>query len=94
MDQIFPKRVFPDENREIVLVRASVVVTYYIKLFRMGADRHNGILMSLLLLVAETIKTPALCQRLRSDVFILNFEQNSHVGLVFLLLILNKLSRS
>ena len=94
MDQIFPKRVFPDENREIVLVRASVVVTYYIKLFRMGADRHNGILMSLLLLVAETIKTPELCQRLRSDVFILNFEQNSHVGLVFLLLILNRLSRS
>ena len=94
MDQIFPKRVFLDENREIVLVRASVVVTYYIKLFCMGADRHNGILMSLLLLVAETIKTPELCQRLRSDNFILNFEQNSHVGLVFLLLILNKLSRS
>ena len=33
-----------------------MVVTYYIKLFRTGADRHNGILMSLLLLVAETIK--------------------------------------
>ena len=32
-----------------------MVVTYYIKLFRTGADRHNGILMSLLLLVAETI---------------------------------------
>ena len=31
-----------------------MVVTYYIKLFRMGADRHNGILMSLLLLVTET----------------------------------------
>ena len=29
-------------------------VTYYIKLFRAGADRHNGILMCLLLLVAET----------------------------------------
>ena len=29
--------------------------TYYIKLFRTGADKHNGILMSLLLLVAETI---------------------------------------
>ena len=35
--------------------RASMVVTYYIKLFRTGADRHNSILMSLLLLVAETI---------------------------------------
>ena len=31
-----------------------MVLTYYIKLFQMGADRHNGILMSLLLLVAET----------------------------------------
>ena len=32
-----------------------MVVTYYIKLFRTGADRQNDILMSLLLLVAETI---------------------------------------
>ena len=31
--------------------------TYYIKLFRAGADRHNGILMCLLLLVAETINS-------------------------------------
>ena len=33
-----------------------MVVTCYIKLFRSGADRHNGILMLLLLLLAETIK--------------------------------------
>ena len=33
-----------------------MVVTYYIKLFHMKADRHNSILMSLLLLVAEKIK--------------------------------------
>ena len=32
---------------------ASMVVTYDIKLSRTGADRHDGILMSLLLLVAE-----------------------------------------
>ena len=32
----------------------SMVITYYIKLFRTGADRHNGILMSLLLLATET----------------------------------------
>ena len=32
-----------------------MVVTYCIKLFRTGADRHNGILMSRLILVAETI---------------------------------------
>ena len=33
-----------------------MVVTCYINLFRSGADRHNGILMLLLLLPAETIK--------------------------------------
>ena len=31
-----------------------MVVTYYIKLFQTGADRRNGILMSLPLPVAET----------------------------------------
>ena len=45
---------FPNQNSKIALLRASMVVTYYIKLFQTGADRHNGILMSLLLLVAET----------------------------------------
>ena len=29
--------------------------SYYIKVFHMGADRHNGILMSHLLLVADAI---------------------------------------
>ena len=43
-------------NAKISLLRASMVVTYYIKLFHMGADRHNSILMSLLLLVAETVR--------------------------------------
>ena len=33
-----------------------MVVTYYIKLFRTGANRQNSVLMSLLLLIAETIK--------------------------------------
>ena len=33
-------------------MRAPIVVNYDIKLFRTGADRPNGILMSLLLLVA------------------------------------------
>ena len=45
---------FTNWNAKIALLRASMVVTYYIKLFRTGTDRHNGILMSLLLLVAET----------------------------------------
>ena len=43
-------------NAKIALLRASMVVIYYIKLFRTGADRHKGILMSLFLLVAETIR--------------------------------------
>ena len=54
--QICPKRVFPVENGEIALARASMVVTYYIKLFRAEVGRHNRILMSLFLLVAG-IKT-------------------------------------
>ena len=46
---------FTNCNAKIALLRASMVVTYCIKLFRAGADRHNGILTFLLLLVAETI---------------------------------------
>ena len=38
----------------IALLHASMVVSY-IKLFRTGTDRDNGILISLLLPVAETI---------------------------------------
>ena len=52
--QICPKREFPVENGKIALVRASIVVTYHIRLFRTWAGRHNGILILLLLLVAET----------------------------------------
>ena len=33
-----------------------MVVTYYVKLFRTEADRHNGILISLILKVEEKIK--------------------------------------
>ena len=46
---------FTNWDAKIALLHASVVVTYYIKLFRTGADRLNGILISLLLLAAETI---------------------------------------
>ena len=53
--KISPKRVFSVKNRKIALLRTSMVFTYYIKLFRTDADRHNSILMALLLLVAETI---------------------------------------
>ena len=44
---------FANWNEKMALLHASVVVIYYIKLFRTGADRHNGILMSVLL-IAET----------------------------------------
>ena len=43
------------ETGKIALVRASMVVTYYSILFRTGPTDTNGILMPLLLLVAETI---------------------------------------
>ena len=55
LDEICLKIVFPVKNGKIALVRASMVVTYYVKLFRTGANRHSGILMSLLLLVSEAI---------------------------------------
>ena len=49
------KTGFANQNKKIAVLRASMVVTYFIKLFRAEVDRHNGILISLLLLVAETI---------------------------------------
>ena len=53
--EICPKRQFPVEIGKIALEGASMVVIYGIKLFRTAADKHNGILMSFLLLVTETI---------------------------------------
>ena len=53
LNKICPKRLFPVDNGKIALERAFMVVTYYIKLFCTEADRRNGILMSLLLLVAD-----------------------------------------
>ena len=58
----FRKKGISGRKRKKALVRTSMVVTYYIKLFityyiklfRTGADKHNVILMTLLLLVAET----------------------------------------
>ena len=37
------------------LLQVSMVVTYFIKLFRTGADRRKGIVMSFLLHVTEII---------------------------------------
>ena len=52
----FPKRIEKiGKYKYFALLRASMVFTYYTKLFRREDDRHNGVLMPLLLLVAETI---------------------------------------
>ena len=50
---MFCKIGFINCNAKIALLRASMLVTYYIKLFRTTTDRHNFILMFFLLLVAE-----------------------------------------
>ena len=61
------KGYFLIEHGKIALVRAPMVVTYYIKLFRIGGERQNSILMSLRLLVVETLKMiisiPSFCFR-------------------------------
>ena len=42
------------QKQKIVLLHSPVVITYYIKPFHKGADKHKLILMSLLRLAAET----------------------------------------
>ena len=44
--------------RSFTFLRASMIVTNYIKLLRTGAGKYNGILIRLLLLVAETKNKP------------------------------------
>ena len=43
---------FTNWNAKIALLRAAMVVTYFIKLFRMVPDRHKGILMSIMVFYA------------------------------------------
>ena len=45
-----------------------MVATYYIKLFRTGVDKHNGISISLHLLVAEAIVKNSLQQSIYFEV--------------------------
>ena len=47
---------FTNWNAKIALSRAGMAVTYCTKLLRTTTGRHNGILMSLLLLVAEATR--------------------------------------
>ena len=58
-----------------------MVVTYYIKLLRTGADRHNVILMFLLLLVTETING---CKLLKIFERVLMFNPNEPIKVVHL----------
>ena len=66
------KTGFTNWNAKMALLRTSMVVTYYIKLFRTTDNRHNSILMSLILLVAETkiknkkIKIKTICLNIAS----------------------------
>ena len=73
------KTGFTNWNTKIAILRASMVVTYYIKLFRTGADRHNGILIPLLLLVAEDNKYRILITSQDSQQMFLN----SHLGILW-----------
>ena len=51
------KGYFWSKTEKLHFLRASMVVTYYIKLFYMGADRQNDIFISFLLLVTEKIRS-------------------------------------
>ena len=51
-----PKKAISGIKQGYCILCASMVDNYYIKLFCTGADRCNGILMSLLVLVTETQK--------------------------------------
>ena len=69
---------FTNWNAKIALLCASMVVTYYIKLFRTGADRHNGILKSVLLLVVETKK------KWLENIFFCQYSRKNRDNLVYL----------
>ena len=58
-DQICQNREFAVENGKVALMPAFMVVTYYIKLFHTGPNRHNGILMSLLESYLLSLKFPS-----------------------------------
>ena len=60
---------FRNWSAKIAVLWASVVVTYYIKLFRTGPNRQNGILMSLLFFVEEAIKIFWLFDKFLSNCF-------------------------
>ena len=59
-----------------------MVFTYYIKLFRTGADRRSGILISLLILVAETKTKIAYSSSLFSFYHKLSYETILCMGLL------------
>ena len=58
-----------------------MVVTYYVKLFRAGADRHNGILISLPFLVPEATSLVFVCRSSAVVAFTSSQLKNLVVGL-------------
>ena len=65
-----PKKGTSDlKQKDRTFVCVQMIGTYYIKLFRTRAERHNGILMSLLLLIAETITLEHLANILYDSFF-------------------------
>ena len=80
-------------NVKLASSRASMVVTYYINFFCTRADRHNGIFMSLLRIVAEIKikkRTPSFGNVALVFLFLsFNIKHDLHLVLVFLLSILN-----
>ena len=56
-----------------------MVATYYIKLFRTGADKQSGISLSLHLLVAETIVKNSLQQSIYFEVPLISEKLSSFV---------------
>ena len=68
-----------------------MVVTYYIKLFRTGADRHNVTLMFLLLLAAEKLNqfSKAVLNRINKKYYTQNIKR-TNVNLLQIIVFLSK----
>ena len=76
------KTGFTNWNAKIAFLGAFMVVTYYVKLFRTGADRRSGILISLLILVAETKTKTTYSSSLFSFYHELSYETTLCIGLL------------
>ena len=72
MDQICQKLEF----QKSALLLVFMVITYYIKFIAKVANRHNNILVSLLILVTETIRNAVkylFCKKFTLDINLPNY---------------------